>query len=477
MVAERHQPLETFRAVRTALGLEGGGHARVQLGATRHEDVLVHDLLQEAVAELVIRPRRHQVGAGERVERRVHRDGLGRGRLQQRHLEAGTDHRRFLDDPSLHRVEPVQAREQQPVQGGGHLRGRRLRGAAPLEPVADQHPRRHQRAHHLLEVQRVASRPLQDQEPQVLREEMRRVSEPRGQQILAVRPREWHDLDRGVRGPARAQRIRLERRPVHQEQQERTIREPVRDHPEQLDGGGVGPVQILDDQHQRAGGQPALHQGVGRQEDLALELLGLQMADARVVLLEPEHPGERGDHRGPILRVDPERLQARGQLAPRDLDGIAVRHPVGVAQERGRRAVGLLAQRRARRAPDRGALEAPGRLEAREELPLQPRLPRPGLADEAQHLGAPGLHVVEGRVHPTELALAAHEGRGQPEALEPAGRARGPERPQHAMDPDRLALALERDLLARREREGVMGELIRRVADQDLARGRRALQA
>ena len=45
------------------------------------------------------------------------------------------------------------------------------------------------------------------------------------------------------------------------------------------------------------------------------------------------------------------------------------------------------------------------------------------------------------------------------------------------MDPDRLALALERNLLTRGEREGVMGELIRRVADQDLARGRRALQA
>ena len=121
-------------------------------------------------------------------------------------------------------------------------------------------------------------------------------------------------------------------------------------------------------------------------------------------------------------------------------------------------------------------LEAPGRLEAREELPLQPRLPRPRLADEAQHLGAAGPHVVEGRLHPAQLALAAHEGRGQPEALEPAGRARGRERAQQAMDPHGLALALERHLLTRGEREGVMGELIRRVADQDLAGGRRALQ-
>ena len=152
------------------------------------------------------------------------------------------------------------------------------------------------------------------------------------------------------------------------------------------------------------------------------------MAHARVVLLEPEHPGERGHHRRAILRVDSEGLQARRELLLGDLDGITVLHPVGVAQERGRRSVGLLAQRRARRAPDRGALEAAGPLEAREELPLQPRLAGPWLADEAEHLGAARPHVVEGRFHLAQLALAADEGRGQSEALEAAGRARGRER-------------------------------------------------
>jgi len=45
-------------------------------------------------------------------------------------------------------------------------------------------------------------------------------------------------------------------------------------------------------------------------------------------------------------------------------------------------------------------------------------------------------------------------------------------RAQEAIDRDRLALALEPDLLARGEREGVLRELIRRIADQDLARHR-----
>ena len=148
-----------------------------------------------------------------------------------------------------------------------------------------------------------------------------------------------------MRGAAGVERVRIERRAIHQEGQERALGEPIGQRAQELDGCGVGPVQVLDGQHQRAGGQPPLHQGAGGHEDLALELLGLQMADACVVLLEPEHADERGHHRRAILRADAERLQARGELAPRDVDGIAMLHLVGVAQERGHRPVGLLAQR------------------------------------------------------------------------------------------------------------------------------------
>src|SRR4029450_13506944 len=67
----RPQPLETLRGG-GAVGLERGGDAGVQLAATGHEDVLVHALLEEPVTEPVIRPRRHEIGAGERVECRIH---------------------------------------------------------------------------------------------------------------------------------------------------------------------------------------------------------------------------------------------------------------------------------------------------------------------------------------------------------------------------------------------------------------------
>ena len=113
-MAERHEPLEALWPAR-ALGFEACAHAVVQLGATGHEDVLVHDFLEEPVAEAVVRPRRHQIGACEGVEGRVHRGGLGRDRLEQRDLEAGPDHRRFLDDPALRGLEAIQAGEQEPV--------------------------------------------------------------------------------------------------------------------------------------------------------------------------------------------------------------------------------------------------------------------------------------------------------------------------------------------------------------------------
>ena len=50
-----------------------------------------------------------------------------------------------------------------------------------------------------------------------------------------------------------------------------------------------------------------------------------------------------------------------------------------------------------------------------------------------------------------ELALAADQGRGQPRRLEAAGGARAPSRAQQPEGRQRLALALQRDLLARRE--------------------------
>ncbi len=114
-------------------------------------------------------------------------------------------------------VEAIQAREQETVERGGHLRGRSLRGAMPRLTVAHQHARRDEGAHHFLEVERVASGPLEDEGSQMLGEEARRVAEPRGQEVFATGVRERHQLDPGVRGAAGVERIRIERRAIHEE--------------------------------------------------------------------------------------------------------------------------------------------------------------------------------------------------------------------------------------------------------------------
>ena len=162
------------------------------------------------------------------------------------------------------------------------------------------------------------------------------------------------------------------------------------------------------------------------------------MAHARVVLLEPEHPGERGHHRRAILRADAERLQA-GELAPRDLDGIAVLHLVGVAQERGHRPMRLLAQRRARRAPEVTPSRRPA-ASRRAKNSAAGDFPRPGspmrLSTWARpaRMSSKAACIRAARSRPTRC--------GQPEALEAAGRARGGERAQQAMDPTGSLLPL-----------------------------------
>ena len=198
----------------------------------------------------------------------------------------------------------------------------------------------------------------------------------------------------------------------------------------------------------------------------------------RVVLLEPEHPGERGHHRRAILRVDPERHQARRELAHGDLDGIAVLHPVGVAQERGRRSVGP-----ARPAPSmpragswcpRGGQPPRG---ARRTPAAAATSRTPGSPMRLSTWARPARMSSKAASIRRQLALAGRR-RARP-ARGPRGRGRsaGPRASPARDRPHRLALALEPDLLARGEREGVVRELIRRVGYQDLARRRRALQA
>jgi hypothetical protein len=115
---------------------------------------------------------------------------------------------------------------------------------------------------------------------------------------------------------------------------------------QQIDRGGIRPVEILDQDQERLPVEAPLDQGARGQRDLTAELLGL---DVRVGLfLQPEHVAQ--DRRdGPRLLVPrAERPEARVELLPSDVQRIRRVDLIGFPKERPEDAVGRLAQGRAR---------------------------------------------------------------------------------------------------------------------------------
>ena len=184
---------------------------------------------------------------------------------------------------------------------------------------------------------------------------------------------------------ARAHQRRARVGAVREEHHQGPVRQVVDDVAQQVHRGRVGPVEILDDDQERTLLQPPLDQRARGQRDLALELLGLEVARPR--LLDAEHVAQ---HRRDGLRHlgrRSERPQARRQLLPRDLERVVGVDLVGFAEERAEDAVGGLAQRRAGGPADRRAGEPAVGLEPRSgtrrsaaTCPCRPRRPgsRPG---------------------------------------------------------------------------------------------------
>ena len=167
--------------------------------------------------------------------------------------------------------------------------------------------------------------------------------------------------------------------PVRQQHHQRLVREVVDDVPEQIDRGVVRPVEIVDDDHQGIVLDAPFEQGARRQDDLALELLGLDVV--RLGVFHAEHVAQHRRDRFGLVRAGAERPEAVDQLLPRHVERVGLVDLVRVAEERPEDAVGRLAQRRARRASDDGTCEPAFGLERREELGDEARLARSGFAD------------------------------------------------------------------------------------------------
>ena len=204
------------------------------------------------MAEPAIRPRRHQIGTDDGASSAASTAaGSAETAFSSGHLEAGTDHRRFLDDLPLRARRAGPGARAAARAGGGHLRGRvpprcsatpgRRGPAARPRPGRAPPPPRYS-----------GLPPARSRIRARRRSGKSRVESPNHSASRSS----LSDRDSGVtsntvlRNPARAQRIRLERRPMTS-RKTRSGRSASRSAtaPSKLDGGGVGPVQILDDQH------------------------------------------------------------------------------------------------------------------------------------------------------------------------------------------------------------------------------------
>ncbi len=299
-----------------------------------------------------VRRGRHQLGL-ERVagDRRSFEAPAGRGGEQRQLLGEGRgDRRRHLDVPD-----------------------RRRRGSGRAEP------RPVERARELLEVEGIAAALLVERgRVDAAAEQLARLLQ---RQRLELEPREASGAVRALEGGRQALRA-LPRTDRHREEHGRR-RRAAQQGAEQLDRAGVGPVQVVEDQHQRLGRSEQLeqlaHRAVG-----AVPLV-LQRRPAAVV--------ERAEARKDVREL-------RASLAVQTLEPPRV-EPFGVLVERvdedPERQIALELRRGA------GEHQVAAPVGARGELGEQARLADARLPDELDRAGEALLEIRQDLVEHVEL--------------------------------------------------------------------------
>ena len=142
-----------------------------------------------------------------------------------------------------------------------------------------------------------------------------------------------------------AWRLERRRRALRHHEHERTIAQPFQQEAQQLQGGGIGPVQVLGDHDHGVLLQAALELRMDGEEDLLLELLRVEVAGVRLLGLQAEHVAKAGREGRHLAVADAQADERRGDLLVRHDVRVARVQAPGVAQQRGRHAVGALAER------------------------------------------------------------------------------------------------------------------------------------
>jgi hypothetical protein len=138
-----------------------------------------------------------------------------------------------------------------------------------------------------------------------------------------------------------------------------------------------------------------------------------------VVGREAQHHPEVARHEWPVPLLHAHRGERRFDLALRLGHRLLRRQAIGIAQQRGRHAIGALAQRRTCRLAHGHAGQPVARAQPLEEFRQQPALAGTGLRDDADHLGLAGADGLEGAQQPGELPSRPISGLAMPCARSP----------------------------------------------------------
>ena len=277
---------------------------------------------------------------------------------------------------------------------GPALEQQPLRSADEIEPGREERPDRRRRrelagaplaemGQELLEEQRVPPGAGGDPRQRVVPEP---VAGTQGQELTALAGRERAERERdrvplaACPGGTRDHQLR----PGEADDEHRRVPDPVREVVDEVEERGLAPVRVLDDEHERTlPGEPS-EQPAERPKELF----------ARRAPLEAQRRRDGARHGRAVLETLDElvELAVRGRLLD-DLADRPVRDAVAVR---------------------RAAADEDGRGSAEQilELPREPRLPDPGLAEHGDELaGVLGDRPVERVAQQAELALSAHERR------------------------------------------------------------------
>ena len=408
---------------------------------------------QAGLAEKPAAVRLDQLGAAQRLELGVELGGIALQQVCDRGArEPAPDDRRALEERALVGAQALDARREQCVDGRRHLEPRELDAGDPAVAVAPQRSVVDEHAHELAHEEGVALARREhapDQRGGQLLGADRVGGEPRGRARL--QPGEHHHLGHYTAW-CRQRRAQLAELGARAEQdEERHAARPLHQVLGQVEEQRLGPLHVVDDQHDGPRRGQRREQPPHHEE----RLLG--------------RGGRAGQQRGePGRQPRALRLRAGHDRVDRRADRlglvrVAESEPLAQRRGDGREAA---ATRRiaARRQHDRAVAHAP------RELGQQARLAEPGRAEQhGQARTGRGDRGFEHGAQPAQLVFAPHECRALPDG--------GRVQRDHAIGRHRLHAAAQRERAERLERQLARDQPLRGLAEHHVAVARLLLQA